>query len=146
VTAPFVHVHRVRFDEVDAAGIVYFARFFTWCHDAMEAMLSGVDGGYVGLVKGRRLGFPAVHVEADYAAPLRFGDEVSIAATVERLGTSSIAIRFELTNAADGDHVATVRHVVALTDLVAMRARPMPDDVRGALEAWAVTSAPTAGR
>jgi 4-hydroxybenzoyl-CoA thioesterase len=146
VTAPFVHVHRVRFDEVDAAGIVYFARFFTWCHDAMEAMLSAVDGGYVGLVKERRLGFPAVHVEADYAAPLRFGDEVSIAATVERLGTSSIRIRFDI-SASDGDHVATVRHVVALTDLVAMRARPMPDDVRSALEAWLeLRSAPTAGR
>lgn len=136
MTAPFVHVHRVRFDEVDAAGIVYFARFFTWCHDAMEAMLEGAEGGYVGLVNGRRLGFPAVHVEADYAAPLRFGEEVHIAATVERLGTSSITIRFELTRASDGDHVATLRHIVALTDLTAMRARPIPDDVRAALEAW----------
>jgi len=134
VTAPFVHVHRVRFDEVDAAGIVYFARFFTWCHDTMEAMLAGVDGGYVALVRDRRLGFPAVHVEADYAAPLRFGDDVQIAATVERLGTSSITIRFDLTSA--GDHVATLRHVVALTDLAAMRARPIPPDVRAALEAW----------
>jgi 4-hydroxybenzoyl-CoA thioesterase len=138
VTPPFVHVHRVRFDEVDAAGIVYFARFFTWCHDAMEAMLATVDGGYVGLVTERRLGFPAVHVEADYAAPLRFGDAVSIAAHVERLGKSSIAMRFELTSASDGDHVATLRHVVALTDLDAMRARPLPDDVRGVLEQYLV--------
>jgi len=138
VTEPYVHVHRVRFDEVDAAGIVYFARFFTWCHDATEAMLATVDGGYVGLVTERRLGFPAVHVEADYAAPLRFGDAVSIAATVERLGKSSIALRFELTSASDGDHVATLRHVVALTDLDAMRARPLPDDVRAVLEQFLV--------
>lgn len=138
MTEPYVHVHRVRFDEVDAAGIVYFARFFTWCHDATEAMLATVDGGYVGLVTERRLGFPAVHVEADYAAPLRFGDAVSIAATVERLGKSSIALRFELTSASDGDHVATLRHVVALTDLDAMRARPLPDDVRAVLEQFLV--------
>ena len=136
MTAPFVHVHRVRFDEVDAAGIVYFGRFFTWGHDAMEAMLAGIDGGYVDLVVRRRLGFPAVHVEADYAAPLRYGEEVHIAATVERIGKSSIAIRFELTRASDGDHVATLRHVVAVTDLDAMRARPIPDDVRAALEPW----------
>jgi 4-hydroxybenzoyl-CoA thioesterase len=136
VTAPFVHIHRVRFDEVDAAGIVYFARFFTWCHDVMEAMLSAVQGGYVSLVNVRRLGFPAVHAEADYSAPLRFGEEVHIAATVERLGTSSVAIRFELTRASDHDHVATLKHVVAVTDLDAMRARSIPDDVRAALEAW----------
>jgi len=136
VTAPFVHIHRVRFDEVDAAGIVYFARFFTWCHDAMEAMLAGVEGGYVNLVVHRRLGFPAVHVEADYAAPLRFGEEVHISATVERIGKSSIAMRFDLTRASDRDHVATLRHVVAVTDLDAMRAHPIPEDVRSALEPW----------
>jgi acyl-CoA thioesterase FadM len=28
---PFVPLHRVRFDEVDGAGIVYFARFFSLC-------------------------------------------------------------------------------------------------------------------
>ena len=37
--SPFVFVRRVRFEEIDAAGIVYFPRFFTFCHDAMEAML-----------------------------------------------------------------------------------------------------------
>jgi 4-hydroxybenzoyl-CoA thioesterase len=133
---PFFHVHRVRFDEVDAAGIAYFARFFTWCHDAMEAMLAPIDGGYVGLVVQRRLGLPAVHIESDFAAPLRFGETVRIAATVERVGTSSCALRFELTRGEDpgGAHVAKVRHVVALTDLATMRARPLPDDVRALLE------------
>jgi 4-hydroxybenzoyl-CoA thioesterase len=136
VTAPFIHVHRVRFDEVDAAGIVYFPRYFTWCHDAMEAMLSAIDGGYVGLVNDRRLGFPAVHVEADYSAPLRFGDEVHVATTVERMGKSSVALRFDITRATDGDMAATVRHVVALTDLTVLRATPLPEDIRTALGAW----------
>ncbi len=133
---PYVHVHRVRFDEVDAAGIAYFARFFTWCHDTMEAMLAPLDGGYVGLVAARRLGLPAVHIEADFAAPLRFGEAVRIVATVERIGTSSCTLRFDLTRgeAPPGPRVATIRHVVALTDLAAMRARPLPDDVRGVLE------------
>ena len=67
---------------------------------------------------------------------LRFGEEVHIAATVERIGKSSIAIRFDLTRASDRDHVATLRHVVAVTDLDAMRAHPIPDDVRSALEPW----------
>jgi 4-hydroxybenzoyl-CoA thioesterase len=134
VGTPFVHVHRVRFDEIDAAGIVYFACFFTWCHDAMEAMLGPIDGGYVGLVRTRKLGLPAVHVEADYAAPLHFGDGVRIAVVVERVGRSSVALRFELSRLPDSQTVATIRHVVALTDLTAMRALPLPDDVREVLE------------
>jgi 4-hydroxybenzoyl-CoA thioesterase len=146
VSAPYAHVHRVRFEEVDAAGIVYFARFFSICHDAMAGMLASLDGGYEGLVMERRLGLPAVHVEADFAAPLRFGDEVRIAAVVERMRESSVALRFDLERVsregtAEGAHVATIRHIVALTSLAAMRAEPLPDDVRAAFEAYRVTPA-----
>jgi 4-hydroxybenzoyl-CoA thioesterase len=133
VSAPFVHVHRVRFDEIDAAGIAYFAHFFTWCHDAMAAMLAPLDGGYPALVAVRRLGLPAVHVEADFASPLRFGDEVRVAVEVERIGTSSCSLRFDLARA-DATHVASIRHIVVLTDLTALRSRPTPDDVRAILE------------
>jgi YbgC/YbaW family acyl-CoA thioester hydrolase len=132
--APFVHRHRVRFDEVDAAGIVYFARFFTWCHDAMEAMLAPLDGGYTALVTARRLGLPAVHVEADYRAPLRFGDEVLVEASVERLGKSSVALRFDLVRSPGREPVAVLKHVVSLVDLGVLRARPLPDDVRAVFE------------
>jgi 4-hydroxybenzoyl-CoA thioesterase len=131
---PFQYVHHVRFEEIDAAGIVYFARFFTWCHDAMAAMLEPLEGGYVALVRTRKLGFPAVHVEADYVSPLRFGDEVRVAIHVEKAGRSSVSMRFELTRGDDGRKVATLRHVMALTDLAAFRSTPLPDDVRAVLE------------
>jgi 4-hydroxybenzoyl-CoA thioesterase len=133
--APFVHVHRVRFDEIDAAGIAYFANFFRWCHDALEALLDPIDGGYAALVTRRRLGLPAVHVEADFSRPLRFGDEVHLGVSVERIGASSCTLRFELKHS-DGGAVATVRHVVVLTDLSAMKSRSMPDDVRAVLERY----------
>lgn len=133
MSAPFVHAHRVRFDEVDAAGIAYFANFFRWCHDALEALLSPLEGGYASLVNERRLGLPAVHVEADFASPLRFGDEVAIEVRVERLGSSSCAVRFEVRRP-DGRRVATVRHVVVFTDLAAMRSRALPDDLRSLLQ------------
>ncbi len=128
---PFLFVHRVRFEEIDAAGIVYFARFFTWCHDAMAAMLDPIEGGYAGLVRTRKLGFPAVHVEADYLSPLRFGDEVHVHVHVEKAGRSSAHMRFEMTRGDDGRKVATLRHVMALTDLTAFRSTPLPDDVQG---------------
>ncbi len=132
--APFLHVHRVRFEEIDAAGIAYFPRFFTWCHDAMEALFGSLPGGYAGLVRDRRLGFPAVHVEADFSSPMRFGESVVIAVTVERLGRSSAALRFDLTNESTGGPVATVRHVVAFTDMAAMRSSPLPQEIRALLE------------
>ena len=132
--APFLYEHRVRFEEIDAAGIAYFARFFTWCHDAMEAMLAPIDGGYVGLVRDRRMGLPAVHVEADFEAPLRYGESVRVAVTVERTGRSSVTLRFDLSRLPGGQKVATLRHVAALTDMAAMQSRPLPDDIRAVLD------------
>jgi YbgC/YbaW family acyl-CoA thioester hydrolase len=131
----FIHERPVRFEEVDAAGIVFFARFFGYCHEAMEALLGAVPGGYAGLVLGRKIGFPAVHVEADFASPLRFGDVAHIEVVVERLGKSSCALRNRFTRLADGVSVATILHVCAVSDLTKLRAVAIPDDVRAVLAA-----------
>jgi 4-hydroxybenzoyl-CoA thioesterase len=130
----FAYTHRVRLEEVDAAGIVFFAHYFRFCHDAMAALLEGLEGGYRGLIIDRRLGLPAVHAEADFAAPLRFGDDARIAVVVERLGTSSVSLRFQLERASDALHVATVRHVLVMSDLVALRSVPLTEDLRALLE------------
>jgi 4-hydroxybenzoyl-CoA thioesterase len=120
----------VRFEEVDAAGVVYFARFFGWCHDAMAAMLGALEGGYHRLVRDRGLGLPVVHVEADFAAPVRFGDAVRIDVTVEKLGDRSVTLRFRLERIEDGLHVATIQHVVVLTELASFQAVRLTDDLR----------------
>jgi 4-hydroxybenzoyl-CoA thioesterase len=125
----------VRFEEVDAAGIVFFARFLNYAHEAMEAFFAPLDGGYVRLVMSRRIGVPAVHVECDFRSPLRYGDTVDIDVAVTHIGTRSFTLRYSYARATDGKHVATVTHVVATTDLDAMRAVPIPADVRALLEA-----------
>jgi 4-hydroxybenzoyl-CoA thioesterase len=134
VGSPFVHVHRVLFDEIDAAGIVYFAHFFHWCHDAMAVMFDGLEGGYAGLVGPRRLGLPVVRAEADYASPVRFGDDVRVAVNVERTGRSSVVFRFDLTRAGDGTKLATIRHTTVLTDLAKMKSVAIPDDVMAVMD------------
>lgn len=130
----FVYERPVRFEEVDTAGIVFFARFLSYAHEAMEALLGGLDGGYVRLVNERRIGMPAVHVSCDFRSPLRFGDVARIETHVVRIGNKSVAYRYAFFRKQDGVDVATVEHVCAVTNLDAMRAVPVPDDVRGLLE------------
>lgn len=125
---------RVRFEEVDAAGIAFFARFFNWCHEAMESFFGGVPGGYVHLILERRIGFPAVHLEADWRAPLRYGDVARITTSVTRIGTSSATLRYELRRVQGGELAAVVSHVVVSTNLTTMTKVPLPDDCRALLE------------
>ncbi len=133
----FVHKRAVRFEEVDAAGIVFFGRFFEYCHDAMERFFDGVPGGYVGLIMKRRIGFPAVHAEADWKAPLRYGDAMRIEVTVRRVGTSSCTFRYRFLRASDGVEAAVIEHVTVSTNLDAMTKVPLPADCRALLEAHA---------
>ncbi len=130
----FAYDRPVRFEDVDAAGIVFFSKFLSYCHEAMEALFAPLEGGYAGLIVGRRIGMPAVRVEADFEAPLRFGDIVRIAVVVEQMGRTSCTFRHELTNKKDGSLVARVRHVVVLSDLRVLQKLPIPDDVRAFLE------------
>ncbi|WP_394820588.1 acyl-CoA thioesterase [Pendulispora albinea] len=129
-----VHERAVRFEEIDAAGIVFFPRFLNYCHDAMEALFAPLDGGYVRLVTERHIGLPTVHVEADYRSPLRYGDVARIEVTIPHVGSRSFTLHYRFARAADGLPVAEVKHIVATTDLTAMRAVPIPNDVRAVLE------------
>ena len=131
----FLYERAVRFEEVDAASIVFFARFLHYAHEAMEALLGGLDGGYVRLVMVRRLGLPAVSVTCDFRAPLRFGEVALVETRVVRIGNKSVTFRYDFIRKKDSVSAATVEHICAVTDLDAMKAVPVPDDVRALLEA-----------
>lgn len=133
----FVYERAVQFEEVDAAGIVFFARFLNYCHEALDRFFGAIPGGYVGLITERRIGFPAVHVEADWRTPLRYGDAMRIEVTVPRVGTSSCTFRYRFLRASDGELAATIEHVVVSIAIDTMTKVPLPDDCRALLASHA---------
>ena len=130
-----VYERPIRFDEVDPAGIVFFARYANFAHEAVEAFFQGLEGGYAGLIQKRRIGLPILHLEADFRAPLRYGDKLRVETRCEKLGTSSATFVHEIHNGDSGTLAATVRHVVVAVTLDSFRPCPMPDDVRAQLAA-----------
>ena len=129
----FTYLRPVRFEDVDAARIVFFSRFLNYCHEAMEALFGDLEGGYVGLIVERHVGLPAVHVECDFASPLRYGDVARIDVSVDRIGRSSCAFRYAITREQGGAKVATIVHVCAVSDLRELKSIPIPDDMRAVL-------------
>ena len=91
----FLSRHRVRFADIDCAGIVYFPRFFDFFHRALEDFFSEDVGlPYHELIDVRRVGLPVVHIESDFKSPLEHGDEVTIELATAHLGGKSIGIRY----------------------------------------------------
>src|SRR5512135_1981131 len=122
---------KVRFSDVDNAGIVYYPRFFHFFHVAFEELFSEKFGiPYVDVLGKEKLGFPAVRVENDFKAPLRYGDIADVEIGVAKIGTKSITCTYRLTRQKSGELCAEGKVTVAsvrMTDFVAV---PIPEKYR----------------
>jgi 4-hydroxybenzoyl-CoA thioesterase len=135
----------IRFDEVDGANIVFFGRYAYFAHEAMEHFFAGLAGGYPALTMTRKVGFPAVHLDMSFRAPVRYGEVLSIETSVPRLGERSFVLRYRMTREHDGVVACEGLHTVVTCDLVAIRSIPMPADVRALLAAHVEEGAASEG-
>ena len=83
---------RVRFEETDMMGVVYYAKFLVWFEVGRIGLLRDIGLPYSNWSK---LGFhiPVVQAHADYRASARLDDEILVRTRIARIGSSSI--RFE---------------------------------------------------
>jgi acyl-CoA thioester hydrolase len=86
---PFVHAFRARYHECDAQGVVFNAHHVTYVDVTLTELWRAVFGSYGAMVDE---GFDVVvaDVHAAYRQPVRFDDDVALALTIERFGTTSM--------------------------------------------------------
>jgi len=131
---------QVRFAHVDAAGIVFYPRYFEMLNSAVEdwfAQAVGVD--FATMHMGRRVGVPTVRIECDFVSPSKLGDELDINVTPTRIGKSSCDVAYEVS--CGGEIRLRARGVLVCMDLDAQRSVPWPDDMRGGIEKGLVAPA-----
>jgi acyl-CoA thioester hydrolase len=116
----------VEWIDTDAAGIHHNSTVVRWA-EAAEAVLmreAGLDGYFASA--------PRVRYEADFLAPVRFGDEVAATVRVEEVGRTSLALAFEVRS---GEVVAARGRYVTVHVGVDGRPEPWPEAWRAALTA-----------
>lgn len=87
---------KVRFGDIDQAGIVYYPRFLHYFHISMEEFFCqelGID--YPAVVLQHRIGLPTVHLETDFRKPLRYGDVFEVEVRVLSIGETSIKFGYK---------------------------------------------------
>jgi acyl-CoA thioester hydrolase len=83
----------VRFNEMDAQGVVHNSTYLVWLEIARIAYLARVPGGYKSLVDDHGVDVTTTESSLRYLVPTRFGDRLRIwARTVDRRGAR---FRFE---------------------------------------------------
>ena len=131
---PFRHRFRVRYAECDAQSVVFNAHYFAYFDLALTELFRAVFGGYESMLE-RQVDLVVGEASARFLAPARFDDELEVAVSVTRLGTTGVTTRYELLR--DGQLLVegTLRHVVV--NLGTHAKAPIPDWMREGLEAFA---------
>jgi 4-hydroxybenzoyl-CoA thioesterase len=126
---------RVRFGDVDPAGLVYYPVLFHYCHVAMEEFFAARCGmSYARLVAEERLGFPTVNVRAEFFVPFVYGDETEVEVWASSVGRTSVNFEYRLRCASDGTLCASATLVQVAMNLEDRRPVPIPDALRRAFE------------
>lgn len=129
----FTHERPIRFADEDHAQIVYYPRFFHFFHEAFEEMFAAHGVPYRQCLD-ENVGWPAVHAEADYKRPVRFGDRLRIEVSVARLGETSATFEYVGTRVGDTEPAVTGKIVVACLEMTSMRPQPIPARYRALFE------------
>jgi 4-hydroxybenzoyl-CoA thioesterase len=126
----------VRFGEVDLVGFVYYPRLLHYCHVAFEEFVAARCGStYAQLCAQERLGFPTVNIQAEFFAPLNYGDEVEITVAVARLGRSSVTFTYSLRRVSDETLCVRADIVQVAMNLDSFRPVEIPARYRAAFAA-----------
>lgn len=123
--------YSISFDDVDAAGIVYYPRYFHFCHLALETMFN--EKGpykYPELIFKKRLGLPIVHVEANFQKPLFYGDIVTISVSIKHIGKSSLVTNYRFNKENDDEDYFSTDITTVCIDIDRKQSTTLPDDLR----------------
>lgn len=123
----------VRFQDVDAASTIYFARVLEYFGDAYLELLTAAGLDVPSMLRSRTLAAPLAHAEADYFAPLFFGDEVAVEVVRARLGKTSLCCGHRMTRV-DGKVAAVGITVHVFVDGKTFQPEAAPEGLRRFIE------------
>ena len=121
---------QVRYMEVDAQGVVFNGWYLTYFDEAFTAFLAARGLPYQKMIDA---GFDVqlVHTDIDWAAGLRWQDDVRVAVSTARVGRTSFAVDFQTRRHGEPTCTARTVYVVVATD--GSGKRPIPPLLAGVL-------------
>jgi acyl-CoA thioester hydrolase len=131
---------RVPFHDVDSTGRIHFTAIFRYMEIAEHELRRSI--GFPEATSFKDIAFPRVHVECDFRGAIRYDDELTVEARVDRVRNSSWTVAFivRITQEADKIELQGVSPLVAegYMTMVSMDQRteqaiPLPEALRSAL-------------
>lgn len=122
----------VTLSDTDAAGVVYFARFFDIAHRAMEEYFASRDLSLGAILRERDYLLPITSSSAEYRRPLRLSDQARVSGAFTLDSESSYSLLFELFTPKD-ELSAKVGLTHTCIDKTTWKRRALPEEILGIL-------------
>ncbi|MEH2046826.1 acyl-CoA thioesterase [Nostoc sp.] len=124
---PFTYKRTVRFQDTDAAGVVYFANVLAICHEAYEESLEASSINLKDFFTNPSVGFPIVHASIDFLRPIFVGDKLFISLIPQKIGVDKFEITYEITVIEVVVAKAITRHVCI--DVSSRSKQELPEEI-----------------
>jgi 4-hydroxybenzoyl-CoA thioesterase len=124
----------VRFEHCDAAGLIFYPRFFGLVNEMVEDWFAKLGAPFKQMHIDAKKGVPTVKFDAQFGKPARMGDMLTQTLHVSDIGSASCTLIHEAS--VDGAPVARFEQVIVYVDLDGMGPEPWPDALRKAMSAY----------
>lgn len=133
---PFTYTRTIRFQDTDAAGVVYFANVLAMCHEAYEASLATSGINLKLFFRNQDVAIPIVQASVDFLRPLFCGDCIKIYLVSKQLTAEKFEIAYQIITPESEQLVAKAitRHVCI--DPIKRTRKEIPTEMMQWLHQW----------
>lgn len=131
---PFIYTRIIRFQDTDAAGVVYFANVLAMCHEAYEESLAASGINLKAFFSNPDVAIPIVHASVDFLRPMFCGEQIFIYLTTKQSSCEKFAIAYEILAAEQLFAKAITKHVCI--EPISRTRKELPDQMLQWLCQW----------
>ncbi|GAB4188781.1 MAG: hypothetical protein Tsb0015_09070 [Simkaniaceae bacterium] len=126
----FTYSKIIHLTDTDATGNIFFARAFDLSLETLENFFAAENFSLKAFLQEGQFLFPVVHASADFLSGLTAGDEIEIHLFVEKMGVSSVALKYEFIKVPMQQKCLEASIVHVAIDRKKNQSIPMPEDFK----------------
>lgn len=126
--------YRVYWEDTDAGGVVYHARYLQFLERARSDWLASLGVSQTELRRERGLVFAVTHMEIDFRKPARLEDELAVSVRVQSVGRARMDFTQQIRRGDDLLIEASVR--AACLDAERFAPARMPEEIQEKLRGY----------
>ena len=135
----FTIEERVRWGDVDAAGIIFYGAYIRFFEFAETELFRAVGLPYGVMFEELDIWLPRVHLECDFHHAARLDDLLGVSVYVGRFGNKSMRLDFEVRRSGEELLIADAHFVLASVRRDTFETVPIPEALKVQLKQYTKT-------